>query len=598
MSSRGDRMKKYLKLMFHMTKGYRSLYIIAYLMMFVAVGLTLFNNYILKIYINLLSFETISSSFDRFLIDFLGGPTFVRSNLLGFLIILGLIAVFKIFLDIGRGWIRALVNNGIARDNQMRFFRHVERLPYAELKKIQAGDIIQRITQDEEQIRRFLINQLMGIVNTLITVVFAGIILFFLNWKIGLSSLIVIPFLFIYSFFLIKHVRNRYRKTDESEGVMAAKIQETLTAIRVIKAFNREQYEIDEFEKKLMDYKSKFIRWRVLSSTFFSTTDILIFGQLALSLVVGIYLASQHEIDIGTLTLATSYVWMIVWPVRDVATMASNIQRAIVGMERIQAIMDMPEEDIDSGATPPLKGSIELSHVSFHYEDSQDHQLKDVSLKIEAGQTVAIMGKTGSGKSTFAALLTRLHDYTEGSIKIDGYELNTLSKQYVRRKIATVLQEPFLFSKSILNNIRLALNNASDEQVFNAAKIASIHESILNFEKGYETPVGERGISLSGGQKQRIAIARTVIMDAPILVFDDSLSAVDTETDIQIRNALKDRVKGVTTLIVTHRIATAKSADLIIVLENGHIVQKGSHHDLIQQEGLYRRVYEIQSRLD
>jgi ATP-binding cassette subfamily B protein len=295
--------------------------------------------------------------------------------------------------------------------------------------------------------------------------------------------------------------------------------------------------------------------------------------------------------------VAFEFVSMVVWPVRDVATTLSNFSQTMASIDRLNLILKQPLEDIDSGERPIIKGGISIKNMSFHYDDTDEVLLKNISLDIKPGETIAIMGKTGSGKSTLSHLLTRLYDYTSGSISIDGYELKSIAKHYIRHQIATVLQEPFLFSKSIINNLKIANKNASMEDIQNAAKIADIHHNIMSFKEGYDTRVGEKGVTLSGGQKQRLAIARTIINQAPILVFDDSLSAVDTETDINIRTALKKRQSTSTTLIITHRVATAKDADKIVVLDHGTIAQLGTHEQLIQQEGLYKRIFDIQTRM-
>lgn len=574
------------------------MYLLSYLLMTLSVFVAVGNTYLIKVLTNLLIRQPMSDPFDQWIITTLGGEAFLQTHVIIFLLVLLVVALFKMILEIIRGLVRSYMATGLARSNRAMLFNHVERLPYSYLKKMQSGDVIQRVTQDEENIRRFLIGQLFSVYNTLLTVITAGVVLFTQSVELFFIAFSLLPILFIYSFFLIRKVRKRYRDVDTMEGAISGTIQENVTATRVVKAYNRESYEIDQFEKKLKDYEHKYYKWRILFSIFFSTSDIFIFAQFGITLILGMYWTSIGHIDLGTFTMSLSYVWMIVWPVRDVAMMLSNMQRSVVGMERIDELLSHPIEDVMTGETPKITGAIELSHVGFKYDDSEEHQLVDISLTIPKGQTIAIMGRTGSGKSTFAALLTRLYDYQEGSIKVDGVELNTIAKHHIRRNVATVLQEPFLFSKTILNNIRLSMKGADEEKVQQAAKIASIHDSIIGFEKGYSTPVGERGVSLSGGQKQRIAIARTIIMDAPVLIFDDSLSAVDTDTDLKIREALKERTKGVTTLLITHRIATAQSADQIIVLDHGKIVQQGTHGELITQEGLYRTVYDIQSRIN
>jgi ATP-binding cassette subfamily B protein len=288
---------------------------------------------------------------------------------------------------------------------------------------------------------------------------------------------------------------------------------------------------------------------------------------------------------------------MIVWPVRQFAQILSNLARAVVSVDRIRLILGIPIEDIDSGETPEIHGHIVFKDAKFHYEDDDEAVIHDFNLDISPGETIAIMGKTGSGKSTLAHILSRLYEYTEGSITIDGVELKNIQKKHLRSHIATVLQEPFLFSRTILNNLKIANKKATENEIIRATSIADIHQTIVGFEKGYDTPVGEKGVTLSGGQKQRLAIARTIINEVPILIFDDSLSAVDTETDINIRSALKKRAQNTTTLIITHRVSTAKDANRIIVLEDGRISQIGNHDELINQDGLYRRIYDIQTRI-
>lgn len=590
-------MKKYLKIMYDMTEGFRLRYFFGFVLLFFSVIFMLLSSFLSKILVDTLMGDAPIGYIDTFLTNVLGGQAFLKENLWVFSLIIFGFGVSRALINIQRMIIRGDLNTSIGKVMQLKLFRHIERLPYPVLKKSKSGDIIQTSTRDEEVLRRFVINEVNMIMYTLFIVIFAFLILLSINPKIAFASVVILPVMAIYSFFLIKEVRKRYKKTDDSEGLMTAKIEENLSSVRVVKAYNNENHEIDEFEKYLKDYEKKFVHWRKASSFYFASTDILVFGQITLAGLFGIYLAYQRDISPGTLWLAISYVSMIVWPVRQVATILSNLARAVVSMDRINLILHQPMEDIDSGLTPPVKGDIVFENTGFKYDDGTETILKNINLHVKAGETIAIMGKTGSGKSTLSHLLTRLYDYTDGSIKIDGVELRDIQKRHIRLNIATVLQEPFLFSKTIINNLRVANKGASEEAIFRAAQIADIHQTIMSFKQGYETPVGEKGVTLSGGQKQRLAIARTIINEVPILVFDDSLSAVDTETDLHIRSALKTRAANTTTLIITHRIATAKDADRIIVLEEGTIVQCGSHDELVQQDGLYKRVYDIQTRM-
>jgi ATP-binding cassette subfamily B protein len=288
---------------------------------------------------------------------------------------------------------------------------------------------------------------------------------------------------------------------------------------------------------------------------------------------------------------------MMVWPLRNVATILSNLGQVLASHDRIQKILAEPIEDMESGQEPEINGDIVFDHVSYQFDDGDRQVLNDVSFTVKPGQTIAVMGKTGSGKSTLFALLMRLHDYTEGSIKVSGVELRDIKRSHLRKKIAPVLQDPFLFSKTIYENIHLANKDATMEDVIRAAKIAAVDDTINSFQQGYQTPVGEKGVTLSGGQKQRVAIARTISSNAPVLIFDDSLSAVDTATDLEIRRHLKEMGRTVTTFIITHRVMSAKDADMILVLDHGSVSEMGTHEELIKKPGLYKTIYEIQSKM-
>jgi ATP-binding cassette subfamily B protein len=534
---------------------------------------------------------------ELFIADIFGGPQFLSENLWVFSVIIIMLALMVALMALSRFFLRSYIGPNVAKTMQLKLFYHIERLPYSFMKKTRSGDVIQTCTRDEDVFRRFLTRDSYSIVYTFLIVLFSLSILFSINWKIALISTILLPVLFIYSFFVIKEVRVRYRKTDDSEGLMTARIEENLASVRVVKAYNNEAFEIERFEENLKDYRKKFIHWRKLSSFFFSSSDIFVFGQIMLTTLFGISLAYTGEITVGTLFISFTFVNMMVWPIRDVATIFSNMARAVAAMDRMMIILNEPVEDIDTGIKPEIDGEIVFNNVSFNFDDSPTPVLHDINLRIKKGATVAILGKTGAGKSTLAYLLTRLYDPTEGTILIDNQDITTISRSHIRQNVATVLQEPFLFSKTIMSNIRIANPDASPEEVYQAARIADIHDNILSFKSGYETPVGEKGVTLSGGQRQRLAIARTIINKAPILIFDDSLSSVDTETDINIRSALKRRTESTTTLIITHRIATAKDADLIIVLENGTISEQGTHEQLIARKGLYQRVFDIQTKM-
>ena len=588
---------KYFNILFKFTKGYRTLYLLSFVILFFALTFLLLSTFMTKVLIDTLQNIPPSGPVDTFLTNILGGQPFLRDNLWLFSIIVLGLGLSRSLMFFSRLMMRGFMDVNIGRDIQLKLFYHIERLPYSFIKKNKSGDLIQTSTKDLDIVRRFLVRQVNSIVYTIFLTTIAFALLLTISWEIAVSSTIVLPVMFIYSFFLVKKVRKLFKVTEDSDGLVSAKIEEVLSGIRLVKAYNNENYEIKDFNEYLQDYRKKFIKWRLGTSFFLSTTDIMVFGQIAFTSLFGLYLTISGLIGLGTLVIALQFVTMVVWPVRDVAMTLSTLAQAVASIDRLNVILNQPLEDIESGERPEVSGQIVFDNMSFNYDDSDEVVLKNISFTVNPGETVAIMGKTGSGKSTISHLLTRLYDYSSGSIKIDGHELNGIAKEHIRRQIATVLQEPFLFSKTIINNLKIANRNASIEDIQQAAQIADIHQSILNFKDGYETKVGEKGVTLSGGQKQRLVIARTIISKAPILVFDDSLSAVDTETDINIRTALKKRQKQSSTLIITHRVATAKDADKIIVLEHGKIVQMGNHAQLIQEDGLYRRIYDIQTRM-
>lgn len=588
---------KYFNILFKFTKGYRTLYLSSFVILFFALSLLLLSTFMTKVLIDTLQNIPPSGPVDTFLTNLLGGQPFLRDNLWLFSIIVLGLGLSRSLMFFSRLMMRGFMDVNIGRDIQLKLFYHIERLPYSFIKKNKSGDLIQTSTKDLDIVRRFLVRQVNSIVYTIFLTGIAFALLLTISWEIAVSSTIVLPVMFIYSYFLVRKVKKLFKVTEDSDGLVSAKIEEVLSGIRLVKAYNNENYEIKDFDEYLQDYRKKFIKWRLGTSFFLSTTDIMVFGQIAFTSLFGLYLTISGLIGLGTLVIALQFVTMVVWPVRDVAMTLSTLAQAVASIDRLNVILNQPLEDIETGNRPQISGQIVFDNMSFNYDDSDEVVLKNISFTVNPGETVAIMGKTGSGKSTISHLLTRLYDYSSGSVKIDGHELQGIAKEHIRRQIATVLQEPFLFSKTIINNLKIANRNASIEDIQQAAQIADIHQSILNFKDGYDTKVGEKGVTLSGGQKQRLVIARTIISKAPILVFDDSLSAVDTETDINIRTALKKRQKQSSTLIITHRVATAKDADKIIVLEHGKIVQMGNHAQLIQEDGLYRRIYDIQTRM-
>lgn len=597
---------KFVKTIYGLMKGSRLLYLVSLLVQVFMVFMTIFTSFLSKVLTDALTAlgsgvpfipDSILERIAADIITFGKGPDYLLDHMYILPIALIVSGVLAAGFSSLRVYLRVKASTQINKSMQMRLFSHLEKLPYPYYKTHKAGDLLQTCTRDLDVVRRFLMMEVGNMNYTLWMVGICFAVLLSIDWNYTLVCLTPFPFMFVYSFFLIKKVRRLYRKNDDSEAKMTDKISENLNAVRVVKAYHAEQMEIDSFEKRLADYRKTFIHWRKFSSFFFSSTDIFVFGAKALSLIYGVYLLYTGAITGGTLVVGISFVNMMVWPLRGVAMNLSNLGQVLASVDRMNLILEEPAEDIDSGEKPSLHGHIVFDHVSFTYPDSDTPTVNDLCFDLPAGKTLAIMGKTGSGKSTLTGLLTRLYDAQQGKITIDGIEITSIQKRHLRHNIVPVLQDPFLFSKSIEENILLGHPESSREMVYEAAEIASIHETIEHFPSGYQTTVGEKGVTLSGGQKQRLAIARTILGKPPVLIFDDSLSAVDMKTDLEIRSKLAKLAKGTTTILVTHRVMSAKDADLILVMDEGKIVSMGTHEQLIEQPGLYQEIYRIQSMI-
>ena len=531
----------------------------------------------------------------QYFVNLLGGRIHLRENLWIVGIIVILITILRgIFLYLKNTMSSKSAEN-IAENIKNQLYDHIQKLPYEYHVSAETGELIQRCTSDVDTIRRFLAIQLMEVVGSLFMLIFTISIMVSLSSKMALISISMLPITFLFAVLFFKKVKKDFKASDEAEARLSTTLQENLTGIRVVKAFAREKYEIDNFDMKNLEHRNLTTKLIMNLSTYWAISDFISFSQIGLVMVYGSYLAVHGDISLGTLVAFTSYIGMLVWPVRQMGRTLTDMGKAFVSLKRIDEILMEPIEIlVENGKEPTITGNIEFDGVCFEYE--KDHPvLKDITLKINPGETIAFIGPTGSGKSSLVHLLPRLYGYTNGRITLDGIPLDQIDKHWIRKNVGLVLQEPFLYAKTIKENIKLSNPSYTDKKVFDAAKTASIHDDINSFEDQYETMVGERGVSLSGGQKQRMAIARTIINDCPIVIFDDSLSAVDTSTDIAIREALNTRKNKSTTIIISHRISTVAGADMIYVLDKGRIIQSGKHKDLIHEEGLYKRVYTIQS---
>lgn len=532
-------------------------------------------------------------------INALGGRDFLRQNLWIPALALILMNIVNGVFTFIKGRSSAIASENIARKLRNDLYRHLQHLPFAYHVKAQAGELIQRCTSDVDTIRRFLAVQVMEVVNTVLMVVIAMSILLPRSVPITLYSLILVPPLFCFATWFFKMVHKSFEVADEADGVLNAVLQENLSGVRVVRAFGQQEREVEKFDRVNNDLRKKNLRLNELLAIYWGGGDAISMTQTLLTLVVCIIYACNGWITVGTLIVFTSTLGMLLFPIRQLGRTLSDAGKAMVSMKRVQAILhEEAEPDEPNALKPDLHGDIVFDHVSFAYPDDNVPVLRDVSFTIPAGKMAAVLGGTGSGKSTMMYLLQRLYTPTSGKITIGGVDIQQIDRKYLRAHVGLILQEPFLYSKSIRENVGITAPEQEAERIEHAADIASASGFIAKADKGWETVVGERGVTLSGGQKQRIAIARTLLKDNNILIFDDSLSAVDTETDAQIRAALRHEQKDVTTLIISHRVTTLSQADLILVLENGQITQQGTHAELCSQPGLYQRINSIQNALE
>ena len=488
---------------------------------------------------------------------------------------------------------------GLIRRMRDLLFEHIEHLPYAWHGKNHTGDIIQRCTSDVETIKSFLSEQMTSLFRVGILIALAMYFMIGIHPKMALISGIFIPIVILYSVFFHNRIAASFQHADEEEGVLSAIAQENLTGVRVVRAFGREQFERERFETQNEGYTKMWIRLMGWLSAFWCSNDLITGLQIMLVTVFGAVFCVKGMITVGEYIAFASYNGMLCWPVRELGRVISDMSKAGISVDRICYIMNSEREDVAEDPVIPLPeelGDIVFDHVSFAYEEGND-VVKDISFTIKKGSTLGILGGTGSGKSTLMYLLDRLYDLSEGCgrITIGGKDIKEYDRKDLRRQIGLVLQEPFLFSRTIAENIAITKPNGPDmELVWHASRIAALDEAVLKFSKGYNTEVGERGVTLSGGQKQRTAIAQVLMSDPPVMIFDDSLSAVDMETDAKIRKGLKENTKNATVVLISHRITTLMQADHIIVLDHGRIAEEGTHESLLKQDGLYAKIFDIQ----
>lgn len=495
-----------------------------------------------------------------------------------------------------KGKLAAEASDGIARRLKNRLYSHLQNLPVRFFDKSETGDLVQRCTSDVETLRMAINNQVVDVSHALILMGTAIPLMFLLDARMAAASFVLIGPLVIFGYVYIKRVRHLFQRFDEAEGRVTSVVQENLTGLRVVRAFRRQEHEIGKFAVPNQEYRDLGLRLIRLMAIYWSVSDFAALTQNAIVLGLGVWFISNGTMTVGTLFAFIMLLNLILWPVRQMGRTLTDLGKSIVAIGRIQDILEEPEEDrLPEPSIPRARGHIAAKDLCFAHHDGQA-ALDRVSFEVRPGETLAILGPSGAGKSTLMHLLLRLYDYQSGSLTLDGVELKALDRRWCRLQFATVMQEPFLFSKTIIENIRLGRPSAREQEVTRVAEMAHIHQTIHSFPSGYKTLVGERGVTLSGGQRQRVALARALLRDAPVLLLDDALSAVDTETEEIILKALRARKGTMTTLVIAHRLSTLSHADRVIVMDAGRIVQSGTHEELCRRDGLYRRLWEIQNR--
>ncbi len=534
-----------------------------------------------------------------------------------FLIALGFVglAVFQGAFTFISGKLAARSAEGVILRLRNYLFDHIQRLPFTYHDHTQTGELVQRCTSDVNAIRRFFAEQAIEVGRVVLLFIINFAALLTINVRLAWLSIISFPIVFIFSIFLFKKIHVAYEAHQNQEGVLSSTLQENLTGVRVVKAFARQRFEMDKFEEVNQEQYQRGRRLVKLHALYWPVLETISGLQMVLVFFLGALMVINGVMTVGDyLAFAGLIIW-IIWPLQGLGRLIVQTSMGLVSYRRVADIISEAQEVLTrskgteeqgtpsggalNGNTPAtIRGELEFKNVSFEYDDNTP-VLRHISFTAKPGQMIALLGPTGSGKSSLVNLLPRFYPYTSGQILLDGVELSHYPLPELRRQVGIVEQEPFLFSRTIRENIAYGVHReVTEAEIEAAARAAAIHDIIVTFPDGYDTLVGEKGVTLSGGQKQRVAIARTLLKDPRILVFDDAVSAVDTETEAIIHAALERLRHGRTTFVIAHRIQTVMQADQILVLDQGRIVQRGRHHELMAQDGIYRRIYDLQASIE
>jgi ATP-binding cassette subfamily B protein len=590
-----------LALLWQQMRGFRGKYAWAIAALFVFTAINYLTPLIASATIDFaLSQKPDESRITQWIIGLMGGADFVKERLWFPALLMVLLTIFAGGFSYLKGRFAAEASDGIARRLKDRLYDHLQRLPARYHDRAETGDLIQRCTSDVETLRMALASQVVEVSNAVLLLLTALPIMILLDGRMTLVSFALVGPIILFGYVYIGEVKHLFAEVAESEGQVTRVVQENLTGLRVVRAFARQDFEIAKFAGPNKLYRDRSLKLLHLMAWYWSTSDLIVLIQQGIVLFTGAYFISKGTLTVGTLFAFIMFLNMLLWPVRQMGRTLTDLGKSVVALNRMGEILSEPEESAPQNpATPPSPalGKIEVTDLVFGHTE-ENAAINGISFTVEPGETLAILGPSGAGKSTMMHLLLRLYDYSAGSIKFDGHELGDLDRQWVRSQFSVVMQEPFLFSKTIGDNIRLGRGAAENEEIREAARLADIHDTINGFPSGYSTLVGERGVTLSGGQRQRVALARALLQDTPVLLLDDALSAVDAETEATILEALRSRHGRRTTLVIAHRLSTLAHADKVIVLEKGRIIQHGSHAELAEQDGLYRRLWTIQNALE